>query len=204
MQGASDTDGGPQSPQNYKVTCMDFIQDISADYKAWVDYYQLPAQEDARRRKNIDDTILRTNRWIAKVPTTIKGIDVVMNDGIQKMAEATAGRPFPIGVFVNKTSGYCTARPGDIAVRIRATGREGRQTKLGFHHQTDRFRVDATCPVTIDGDISDTEYDNMDIGLVIRTNSQSRDIISFTVVVCEVKNGTETDRRGLSTIIHVV
>ena len=29
-----------------------------------------------------------------------------MNDGIQKMAESTAGKPFQIGVFINKISEY--------------------------------------------------------------------------------------------------
>jgi len=32
---------------------------------------------------------------------------------------------------------------------------------------------------------------------------QPRDVISFTVVVAETKEGKEQDRRGLTTIIHV-
>ena len=76
---------------DYKRTCMDFIEDISHDYEAWVDYYKLPEDEDKKRRAGIHATIKRTNEWIAKVAQTIKGVDVVMNDGIQKMAESTAG-----------------------------------------------------------------------------------------------------------------
>ncbi len=204
MDSLPSDDDGPQSEQNYKITCMDFIQDISNDYKAWVDYYKLPPQEDASRRDEIDGTITRTNQWIAKVGTTIKSIDVIMNDGIQKMAEATAGKPFPIGVFVNKTAGYCKAGPGAIPVRVRATGREGRQTRLGFHFHNDLFRVESTCPVTISGDISSTEYDDMDISLTLHADSHQRDVISFTITVCETENGTETERRGVSTIIHVM
>ena len=33
-------------PNVYKRTCIDFIEDISHDYEAWVDYYKLPEDED--------------------------------------------------------------------------------------------------------------------------------------------------------------
>ena len=90
--------------ESYKITCIEFIKDISKDYHAWVDYYKLPQDEDKKRRDGIESTIERTNNWIAKVSQTIKAVDVVMNDGIQKMAESTAGKPFEIGVFVNGKS----------------------------------------------------------------------------------------------------
>ena len=35
---------------SYKITCIDFIKDISNDYLAWVDYYKLPEEEDKKRR----------------------------------------------------------------------------------------------------------------------------------------------------------
>ena len=38
---------------NTKRTCIDFIEDISHDYEAWVDYYKLPEDEDKRRRAGI-------------------------------------------------------------------------------------------------------------------------------------------------------
>ena len=84
---------------DYKRTCIDFIEDISGSYLEWVDYYKLPEDEDKKRRREIASVIDRTNTWLAKVPQSIKAVDVVMNDGIQKMAEATAGKPFQIGVF---------------------------------------------------------------------------------------------------------
>ena len=31
---------------DYQRTCIDFIEDISHDYEAWVDYYKLPKDED--------------------------------------------------------------------------------------------------------------------------------------------------------------
>ena len=84
------------SVEDYKVTCIAFIKDISTDYLEWVEYYKLPPEEDKKRREEIAAIIERTNEWIAKVAQTIKGVDVIMNDGVQKMAEATAGKPFPI------------------------------------------------------------------------------------------------------------
>ena len=33
---------------SYQRTCIDFIEDISHDYEAWVDYYKLPEDEDKK------------------------------------------------------------------------------------------------------------------------------------------------------------
>ena len=90
----------------YRRTCIDFIEDISHNYEEWVDYYKLPEDEDKRRREGIRATITRTNEWIAKVAQSIKAVDIVMNDGIQKMAESTAGKPLEIGVFINHKSSF--------------------------------------------------------------------------------------------------
>lgn len=191
------------SVQDYKITCMSFIEEISADYKAWVDYYNLPEEEDSKRRREIDLVISRTNRWIAKVAQSIKGVDVIMNDGIQKMAEATAGRPFQIGVFVNGTAGYTSAAPGTVDVRVRAAGRDGRKTYLGFHFQDNRFRIESTCGARMGESIPEDEYGMMDVRLVLYAEeAKPGDVASFTVTVCEMDNGTETDRRGLTTIVH--
>ncbi len=191
---------------SYKVTCMDFIKDISRDYLAWVEYYKLPADEDRLRRASIDATIQRTNHWIAKVAQTIKGVDVVMNDGIQKMAEATAGKPFQIGVFVNKKSGYTMATPGIIDVSVRASGREGRATRLGFHFKDDRFRIESTAPASFDESrLPAGDHTLMDAHLRLdATSCRPRDVISFTITVCELAGGQESDKRGVSTITHIV
>ena len=191
---------------SYKVTCMDFIKDISHDYLAWVDYYKLPEEEDKKRRAGIAATIERTNEWIAKVAQTIKGVDVIMNDGIQKMAEATAGKPFQIGVFVNKKSSYTVAKPGIIDVNVKASGREGRKTKLGYHFKDDRFRIESTGKAFFDEtNLPTEEFDLMDIHLKLdATECKQRDVISFTITVYEMQDGQEFDKRGVSTIVHIV
>jgi len=194
------------NPDDYKRTCIDFIEDISHDYEAWVDYYKLPADEDKRRRAGIHATIKRTNEWIAKVAQSIPAIDVVMNDGIQKMAESTAGKPLEIGVFVNNTASYTEAKPGVIDVNVKASGREGRKMRLGYHFKDDRFRIESTCGAFLDEtNLPSQDFDLMDIHLQIHAeNAKQRDIISFTITVYEIENDVEVEKRGLSTIIHII
>ena len=129
-----------------------------------------------------------------------------MNDGIQKMAEATAGKPFQIGVFVNKKSEYTMAKPGIIDVHVKSIGRDGRKTKLGFHHQSQRFRIESTGKVFFDEtNIPENEFDILDLHLKLDASQcKQRDVISFTVIISEMKNGVEFDRRGLSTVVHIV
>ncbi|HKU32538.1 MAG TPA: hypothetical protein VJR22_01665 [Candidatus Nitrosotalea sp.] len=193
------------SVEDYKVTCIQFIKDICNDYLAWVDYYKLPADEDKKRRDRIHAVVERTNDWIAKVATTIKAVDVVMNDGIQKMAENTAGHPFQIGVFVNNTSGYTLAKPGMIDINIKAVGRDGNKVKLGWHQKEKRFLISSTNPVSInESNIGEQDFDMMDLHLEMDARKcQPRDVISFTVIVAETKDGQEYERRGVTTIIHI-
>ena len=202
-------DDGSERTDNvndYKITCMDFIKEISHDYEAWVDYYNLPEDEDKTRRNGILSTIERTNEWIAKVAQTIKAVDVVMNDGIQKMAESTAGKPLEFGVFVNGKSSYTMAKPGVIDVNVKSSGRQGRKTKLGFHFKDDRFRIESTCGAFLDEtDLPSNAFDLMDIHLKLHAeNAKQRDVISFTVTVSEMDNDVELERRGLTTIVHIV
>jgi hypothetical protein len=194
------------SVEDYKVTCIQFIKDISSDYLAWVDYYKLPPEEDKRRRDRIFAIVERTNEWIAKVATTIKGVDVVMDDGIQKMAENTAGYPFQIGVFVNKSSGYTVAKPGLIDINIKAVGRESRKVRLGWHQKDQRFLIKSTVKgVSIDeSSMTDQEFEMLDLHLNMNAQEcKQRDIISFTVIVAETQYGQEHDRRGVTTVIHI-
>ena len=79
-------------PNEYKRTCIDFIEDISHDYEAWGDYYKLPEDEDKRRRAGIQATITRTNEWLAKVAQSIKAVDVIMNLSLIHISEPT--RPY--------------------------------------------------------------------------------------------------------------
>ena len=59
--------------------------------------------------------------------------------------------------------------------------------------------------VTIDeSNISETEFDFLNI--ILKMNAmecQQRDLISFTVIVSEIMDGQEVERRGVTTIIHI-
>ena len=195
---------------DYKRTCIDFIEDISGSYLEWIDFYsnrnEIEKSEDKKRRNEISAIIEKTNMWLAKVPTSIKAVDVVMNDGIQKMAETTAGKPFQIGVFVNQKSEYTMAKPGIIDVHVKSVGRDGRKTKLGFHHQSQRFRIETTGKAFFDEtSLPENEFDSLDIHLKLDASQcVQRDVISFTIIISEMKDGVEYDRRGLSTVVHIV
>ena len=112
---------------DYKVTCIDFIKDIANDYFAWVDYYKLPEEEDKRRRAGINSTVERTNEWIAKVPQTIKAIDVVMND--RPDAGAVVAAVTDIGRQSKPPVRVCATRGGHVH-RMHETESERRPTVM--------------------------------------------------------------------------
>ena len=77
---------------------------------------------------------------------------------------------------------------------------------LGFHHQSERFRIESTGKAFFDEkNIPEQEFDTLDIHLKLDASQCiQRDVISFTVIVSEQKDGNEYDRRGLSTVVHIV
>ena len=111
-------------------------------------YYMLNDEEKTlhyiNRVLEINPYDVETLSLKLRVHQFLKEIDVVMNDGIQKMAEATAGKIFQIGVFINQKSEYTMAKPGIIDVHVKSVGRNGWKTKLGYHHQSERFRIEST------------------------------------------------------------
>ncbi len=191
----------PPTLQDFKRQSIEFIQDISNGYKEWVDYYNLPPEEDAKRRAEIDDVVSRTCQWITQVPQNRSGLSVITDDGVQKMAEATAGWPFQIGVFVNNTSRYVSVTDAPINIRLRAVGQNGRRVKLGRHYQS-RLRIDATCKASIP-DVPDVTYDSMDITLQLHVESCAPgDLVSFTPIFVEMEEDREFSSRGKTTLVY--
>jgi hypothetical protein len=107
---------------------------------------------------------------------------------------------------VGKKSGYTLAKPGIIDVNVKAAGRENNKAKFGFHTKDQRFRVESTGEAFFDeSNIPEDECDLLDINLKLNAEEcKQRDVVSFTVIVSEMQNGIEIDRRGVSTIIHIV
>jgi hypothetical protein len=91
-------------------------------------------------------------------------------------------------------------------VVVKASGRKGRKMKLGFHFKDDRFRIESTCDAYFDEtNLPTGESEMIDIHLKLHAeNAKQRDVISFTVTVNEVENDVEFDKRGLTTIIHLI
>lgn len=191
------------SIEDYHNTCTEFIIDISRDYMDWVDRYQLGDQETARRKAVISSIVNTTNGWIVKYGNTIKKIDIAMNDGVNKMAESTAGYPFKYDVFVNSMSRYATHPIGEIRMNVKATPRPGRLARIGNYQKDQLLLVSASSLVNFSlSKESMKGADILDDYIIIDAkNCQKYDLISLTAVAEEVEGDYVTESRGYSTII---
>jgi hypothetical protein len=191
------------SIEDYQNTCTEFIIDISKDYMDWVDRYQLGHQETARRKSQIETIVRTTNDWITKYGTTIKNVDIIMNDGVNKLAENTAGYPFGYDVFVGGKSRFTNHPVGDVRLNIRATPRPGRISRLGNYQKDQLLLISSSTPVEFSvskesmkgGDILD------DYIVIDAKECKRHDVISITAVVEEVEGDYVVESRGYSTLI---
>jgi hypothetical protein len=203
------TDSGSEratSIEDYQNTCSEFITDISRDYMDWIERYQLGEQETARRKATINQIVKTTNEWIVKYGTTIKKIDIVMNDGVNKMAENTAGYPFQFDVLVNRMRRFTSHPLGEVRVNIKATPRLGRLARIGNYQKNQLLLINSSSPVRFSiSNESMKGADILDDYIIIDANScKSQDLISLTSVVEEVEGEYVTESRGYTTIILVV
>jgi hypothetical protein len=192
------------SVEDYQNTCTEFIIDISRDYMDWVDRYQLGEQETTRRKSVIYNIVKTTNDWMVKYGTTFKKVDIVMNDGVNKMAENTAGYPFKFEVLVNGAGRYTSHQAGsEIRMNVRATPRPGRLARIGNYHKDQLLLISASSPVSFSiSRESMKDADILDDYIIIDTKGcQRHDLISVTTVVEEVEGEYVTESRGCSTII---
>ena len=191
------------SIEDYQNTCTEFIMDISRDYMDWVDRYQLGEQETAKRKSVINNIVNTTNDWIARYGTTIKKVDIAMNDGVNKMAESTAGYPFSYDIIVNGMSRYTAHPVGEIRMNVRATPRPGRLARIGNYQKGQLLLVNSSTPVTFSlSRESMTGADILDDYIIVDArNCKRHDLISVTAVAEEVEGDYVTESRGYSTII---
>lgn len=201
---ASDMDSERASSiEDYQNTCVEFINDISRDYKDWVDRYQLPQEENRTRKAAIDNIVRTTNEWIIKYGDTIKKVDIIMNDGVSKMAENTAGYPFKFEVFVNDMIRYTWHPIGRIKVNIKAVPREGKLIRLGKYQRDQLLLINSTS--TLNYSISQESLkcaDFLNDYIVIdASESKKYDLISITIVTEETEGDHTTESRGNSTLI---
>jgi hypothetical protein len=191
------------SIEEYQNTCTEFITDISKDYSDWVDRYNLGDEETKRRKAVIQNVVRTTNEWINRFGTTIKKVDIIMNDGVNKMAENTAGYPFKYDVFVNKASHYATHPMGVVRINLKAMPRQGRLMRVGSYQKDHLFLINSSSPVNFSlSKDSMTAADLLDDYIVIDAKSCKKyDVISITAVVEEIEKDYVTESRGYSTLI---
>ena len=200
------TDSGSErasSIEDYQNTCTEFIIDISRDYMDWIDRYRLGEQETARRKAIINSIVKTTNEWIVKYGTTIKKVDIVMNDGVNKMAENTAGYPFDLDVLVNSTRRFTIHPVGQIDIKVKATPRQGRQVRIGNYQKDQLLLINSSSPVEYSvSNESRKGADILDDYIIINADGCGRhDLISLTSVVEEVEAEHVIESRGYTTII---
>ena len=191
------------SVEDYQNTCAEFIADISKDYEDWVDRYQLSGEETKSRKAAIGSIVQTTNEWIYRYSDTIKKIDIVMNDGINKMAENTAGYPFNFLVSVNNMRRYTMESVGQVKLNVKATPRDGRLARVGNYQKDQLLLISSSSPVNFNfSNESLKGADILDDYLVIdASHCQRNDLISVTVIVEEMDQDYPTERRGYSTLI---
>ena len=189
--------------QDYQGTCSEFIVEISSDYKGWVDKYNLNPEEAKSRNASIEKVVETTNEWITKYTDTIKKVDIAMNDGINKMAEFTAGYPFIFEVLVNQSIRYTSHQVGKLKVNVKASPKPGHLIRIGNYHKDQLFLLNSSCRVNfvVSQDIARAVDVLDDFVILDATQCQKNDLISFTIVVEEISNESVLERRGYSTIV---
>ena len=193
------------SIEDYQNTCTQFIIDISKDYKDWVDRYQLSVDESESRKSMIDNIVTVTNNWIFNYANNIKKVDIVMNDGVTKMAETTAGYPFQFEVSVNEMNRYVFHPAGKIRLRVKATPKEGLLVRIGNYNKDQLFLINSTSIVNFAVSKDSLEAADVldDYVIIDSTDCQRSDLLSVTIVAQEInKQGNAIlESRGYSTLI---
>lgn len=200
------SDGGSEratSIEDYQNTCCEFITDISKDYRDWVDRYQLGDEETAKRKGGINGIVKSTNEWIRRFGTDIKKVDIIMNDGVNKMAENTAGYPFKFDVFINGASRYTMAPVGEVRVNLKVMPRPGRVARVGNYQKDQLLLIISSSPVNVSLSKESTKgADVLDDYIVIDAKACKKyDVISMTAVVEEINGDYVAESRGYSTLI---
>ena len=192
--------------KNYQNTCSEFIKDLSVDYLAWVDRYNLNEGETKIRKEKINEIVMKSSTIIFKFGDTIKKIDIIMNDGINKMAEQTAGYPFYFSIIVNNLQRYTYNPIGNIRLNIKSTPNNGNRVRLGNYDKDNFILINSSSTVNYSVNKSSLEAaDILDDYIIIDgKNCVKNDIISTTVIVEEVKDGFVSEKRGLSTLVLII
>lgn len=192
------------SIEDYQNTCSEFIIDISKDYKDWVDRYNLEKEEETNRKRTIDEIVKTTNELMFRFGNTIKTIDIIMNDGINKMAETTAGYPFQINVSVNNSNRYVLHEKKPIKLNIKSYPRQNRQVRITNYDKNCVFLLESSNKIELN--YSENIFDSTDFlneFILIKPSSFSNeeDALSITIKIEELENAIVMESRGYTTLV---
>jgi hypothetical protein len=192
--------------KNYQNTCTEFMKDLSLDYISWVDRYNLNEEETKKRKQKINETVIKSSDITFKFGDTIKKIDIIMNDGINKMAEYTAGYPFYFSIIVNNLERYTYHPIGEIKFNLKCFPNNGNRIRIGYYDKDNFILISSSSNVTYSVNKSSLESADIldDYIIVDAKNCQKNDIISTTIIVEEIKNGFVSEKRGVSTLVLTV
>ena len=193
------------SIEDYQNACTNFIIDISTDYKNWVERYGLANEETALRKGTIDSIVETTNSWILRYGNTIKKVDVIMNDGVTKMAENTAGYPFSFEVSANGLKRYLAHTAELIRLKITAIPHEGKTVRIGMFDKESLFQISSNTEVHFNvSQESLKSSDILDDYVTLDASKYARgDIVSITIIVEELSDEYVSERRGYTSIVLV-
>jgi len=193
------------SIDDYKITCIQFISDISDDYKAWVDRYNLAEEERNFRKSAIDQVVKTTNEWIGQFGDSIKKIDIIKDDGINKMAESTAGYPFEFIINVDNQSRYVHNQAGQIKLNVKARARENRRVKISHYSKEQFVQILASAKVSVNESLVNFNAKEVLDDFVILDASACKpsDVISLTITAEEVSDNVQVEKRGLTTLLRI-
>ena len=201
---ASDSDSErATSIEDYQYTCSQFIIDIRKDYKDWIDRYQLSDGETKTRKDGIDFIVKSTNDWITKFGNTIKKIDIIMNDGINKMAETTAGYPFKIDITSANQNRYIIHEKKPIKLNLKSFPRNNRQVRICNYDKDNVFLLGSSNQIEINYSNKSFEpSDLLDEFIVLKqVHFDTQDTISITVKVEEIEGNIVKESRGFTSLI---
>ena len=193
------------SIEDYQNACTNFIIDISTDYKNWVERYGLTDEETALRKNSINSIVETTNSWILRYGNTIKKVDVIMNDGVTKMAENTAGYPFSFEVSANGLKRYLAHTAELIRLKITAIPHEGKTVRIGMFDKESLFQISSNTEVHFNvSQESLKSSDILDDYVTLDASKYARgDIVSITIIVEELSDEYVSERRGYTSIVLV-
>ena len=193
------------SIEDYQNACTNFIIDISTDYKNWVERYGLTDEETTLRKGSIDSIVETTNSWILRYGNTIKKVDIIMNDGVTKMAENTAGYPFSFEVSANGLKRYVVHVAESVRLKITAIPDEGKTVKIGMFDKESLFQISSNTEVHFNvSQESLKSSDILDDYVTLDASKYARgDIVSITIIVEELTDEYVSERRGYTSIVLI-